>query len=238
MRCPYCDYLIVEAWEPLYSHGEDGNVETSVRKPIDNGWDIRFVEVEWAACLSKDCGEIIVRIRRGHCDFETGVKQNDQSLEQWIAIPRKPHRRAINPLVPEPFKTDYIEASDILDASPRMSAVLSRRILADLLQRYAGRSEFHLASRIDKFIDDKAHPSNIKENLHHLREMGDFGAHTQTNGAGEIIDVGPEEAEWTLDVIDGLLDYFILGPEKDRLRREAIEKKIQAAGRRPPKKPA
>ena len=119
-----------------------------------------------------------------------------------------------------------------------MSAVLSRRILADLLENYAGRTEYNLATRIKKFIEDPQYPSYLKQNLEHLREIGDFAAHAQKDlKTSEILDVGPEEAEWTLDVIDSLFDYFIVAPEKDKTRRANFEKKMVAAGRKPIAKP-
>jgi hypothetical protein len=149
----------------------------------------------------------------------------------WFARPRGV-TRLLDPLVPDPFRTDYVEAASILDLSPRMSAVLSRRILGDLLEKYAGQTQFSLASRIDKFIADPAQPGYIKENLHHFREIADFGAHTQKDEQQEIIDVNRDEAEWTLDILDSLFDHFIVAPERNRAIREAMDKKIKAAGRK------
>jgi hypothetical protein len=62
--------------------------------------------------------------------------------------------------------------------------------------------------------------------------MGNFGVHTQTDKTNdEIIDASPEEAEWTLTVIDGLFDYFIVGPERDKERRASFDAKLKRAGR-------
>jgi hypothetical protein len=114
-----------------------------------------------------------------------------------------------------------------------MSSVLSRRILADLLKDYAAKDNFSLKARIDGFIADPKHPSRLKDNLHYLREMGDFGAHTQTDGQREIIPVTEEEAEWTLKIIADLFDYFIVAPKKDEAMRKAFAQKIADAGRKP-----
>ena len=66
-----------------------------------------------------------------------------------------------------------------------------------------------------------------------LREIGDFGGHTQKDQTtGEIIEITAKEAEWTLTVIDGLFDYFIVGPARDKQRRAEFDKKIEKAGRR------
>jgi len=87
-----------------------------------------------------------------------------------------------------------------------MSAVLSRRVLADLLEKYAKQTQFSLTARIDKFTADTTHPRQLRENLHHFREIADFGAHTQKDDQAAVIDVGREEAEWTLDLLDRLFD--------------------------------
>jgi hypothetical protein len=68
-----------------------------------------------------------------------------------------------------------------------------------------------------------------------LREIGNFGAHTQRDYLDQIIDVDQDEAAWTLDVIERLFDYFIAGPEADAQMRERMAEKLEAAGRKPPK---
>jgi hypothetical protein len=166
---------------------------------------------------------VIVLTEKTALDFASG---------QWLAHPRS-SGRLVDPLVPDDLRRDYNEAATILDMSPRMSAVVSRRILADLLERYAGLDKFSLAARIDDFSKDNTHPSQLRQNLHYLREIADFGAHTQKDDQAEIIDVDRKEAEWTLDLIDRLFDYFIVAPERDRKMREGFDKKLDDAGRKP-----
>jgi hypothetical protein len=48
-----------------------------------------------------------------------------------------------------------------------------------------------------------------------------------------IIDVDREEAEWTLDLVDRLFDYFILQPAKDKAIKQKLDSKIKRAGRTP-----
>ena len=75
------------------------------------------------------------------------------------------------------------------------------------------------------------------ENLHYLREMGDFAAHRQEDDEQKVIDVSPEEAQWTLKVVADLFDYFIVAPAKDEQLRKSFDKKLEAANRKPIKKP-
>jgi hypothetical protein len=92
----------------------------------------------------------------------------------------------VDELVRDPFAKDFREACLILDDSPRMSSVLSRRILADLLEQYANLTDYKVATRIDKFIADITHPSRLRDNLHYLREIGDFSAHTMKDDQGRM----------------------------------------------------
>lgn len=55
--------------------------------------------------------------------------------EDWFVLPRfASTARFIDPLVPAELHDDLMEAAAVLEVSPRMSAVLARRILADLLE--------------------------------------------------------------------------------------------------------
>lgn len=144
------------------------------------------------------------------------------------------------------MKEDYLQAHVILDDAPQMSAVLSRRILSDLLKKYDNATNYGTAARIDRFVNNPHHPSRLRDNLHYLREIADFGAHTQVVKAAEATGDGPtdvcwedvvinaskEEAEWTLKVVADLFDYFIIAPAKDKVLREQFDKKIDAAGRK------
>lgn len=48
---------------------------------------------------------------------------------------------------------------------------------------------------------------------------------------GEIFDVEPGEAEWSLETLDGLFDFFFVQPAKLKEKREALNKKLQEAGK-------
>ena len=89
---------------------------------------------------------------------------------------------------------------------------------------------------IEAFEKQGGHPSHVTGDLDTCVRLQIFQAHTQKDELGNIVDVEPGEAEWTLEVVDTLFDYFIVGPEKDKERRAKFDKKIEAAGRKPIKK--
>jgi hypothetical protein len=218
MKCPVCTYLTADDWQ-------------NVGMIAGSGKDFSSLSVDWMRCANDQCQQTIVRMRE--VQFAVIDGQPTSSPTEWIARPRG-GARPVDPLVPEPLRTDYLEAAAILDLSPRMSAVLAHRVLADLLAKYANRDEYELASRIEQFTADPAHPQRLRENLQHLRQSGDFGPHSPAADSGSddqvhVHDVGRAEAEWTLDLLDRLFDYLIVDPAHDEKMRASVETLIKQA---------
>ncbi len=218
VKCPACQEHTPDAWRSL----ED----------IDDPRSPSGYSLDSMRCGNSKCRQLIVRAH--HLNFKMDGGIPFQKRETWIVIPRNAERvRRIDALVDERWHRDYNEATALLDISPRMSAVLSRRLLGDLLEEYAGKKQFSLADRIDSFNKETQHPSGIRANLHHLREIADLSAHTKKDDQAQIIEVDLPEAEWTLDLIDRLFDYLIVAPKKDELMRTTVDDKLKQANRRP-----
>ena len=216
MKCPTCgehsgdDWKRYAGWKGMLSGNREG----------------LYFYVDWMACGNDGCKQVVVRAHECRDGVFGLVTQS------WVIWPRHASsNRNVDPNVPDAYRRDFLEAAAILDASPRMSAVLSRRILADLLEQYAGRTEFKLGSKLNKFSKDKGYSTDIRENARSLNEIADFGAHTQKGDQAEIIDVDHDEAEWTLDFVERLFDLFIVTPERDRAMRARIGNKTKRAGR-------
>lgn len=47
-----------------------------------------------------------------------------------------------------------------------------------------------------------------------------------SKSTGDIVDVEPGEAEWTLDVLEGLFDFFFVQPAKTVARKAALDAKL------------
>lgn len=122
--------------------------------------------------------------------------------------------------VPQVLADDYNEAGCVLTLSPKASAALSRRCLQHLLN-LQGFKQHELSKAIDEAINKL--PSNLASNLDAVRQIGNFAAHPiKDKNFGEIVDVEPEEAEWNLEVLEGLFDYYYVQPTKDQARRNAL----------------
>jgi hypothetical protein len=129
------------------------------------------------------------------------------------------------------FAEDYREASLTLEVSPKASAALSRRCLQNIIHDKAGIKMQNLAEEIDALIQ-RGLPSALANNLHAVRKVGNFAAHpTKSNHTGQIVDVEPDEAEWLLEVLDGLFDYFFVQPARNAGRLAKLNQKLKAAGK-------
>jgi hypothetical protein len=88
--------------------------------------------------------------------------------------------RQVPPDVPNPYRQDFIEADLVLPISPKASAALSRRIIQALLRDLAHTKAKDLRDQIDEVIASKRLPSYIAEDLHAVRNVGNFATHGQT----------------------------------------------------------
>lgn len=135
--------------------------------------------------------------------------------------------------VPGHLAEDYNEAAKVMSLSPKASAALSRRCLQALL-RDQGFDHKDLAPAIQALLDAKTLPSTLAANVDAIRNVGNFAAHPmKDSNTGEILPVEEHEAEWNLEVLEGLFDFYYVQPAKDAARRAAINAKLAAAGKPP-----
>jgi hypothetical protein len=119
-----------------------------------------------------------------------------------------------------------------LPDSPKASAALSRRCLQRLLRESAKVKPGDLAKEIQQVIDDGRLPSHLIESLDAVRNIGNFAAHPiKSKSTGEIMDVESGEAEWNLDVLESLFDYFFIQPALLKKKRDALNAKLKEAGK-------
>ncbi len=215
MKCPHCLKEIHEDF--------DGSL-----LDIDS-------EGNWYAtsmiCPNSDCNKIIIKI------FCTNVILNETHYAfERIVWPMTSSRQPVPSSVELIFANDYKEACLILDLSPKASAALSRRCLQNILREKAGIKNGNLADEIQQVIDSQKLPSYLSDNIDSVRNVGNFAAHPmKSTSTGEIIDVEPEEAEWLLDVIEQLFDFYFVQPDIAKSKKNALNKKLSAANKPPMK---
>lgn len=131
---------------------------------------------------------------------------------------------------------DYTEACLVLVHSPKASAALSRRCLQNILREKAGIKHGDLFKEIQEVINEGKLPSHLSESIDAIRQIGNFAAHPiKSKSSGEIVDVEPGEAEWSLDVLESLFDFYYVQPTILKKKREELNTKLQDAGKHPMK---
>jgi hypothetical protein len=155
-----------------------------------------------------------------------------------IVHPKGISRSPTPPEVPPEFATDYAEACLVLPDSEKASAALSRRCLQHLLRERAGVQKNDLAKEIQQVLDSKQLPGYLAEDLDAIRNVGNFAAHPiKATHTSAIVDVEPQEAEWLLNLLEGLFDFYLVQPSRAKAKRDALNAKLQSAGKPPMKQP-
>jgi hypothetical protein len=207
--------------DPEFPDRDETDQKGSERSPIDS------VGVAWMRCANSVCRELVLRISEGERVFGAmGVPL--MSRRDWIARPRTGASRLIDPNIPDPYRMDFAEAADVLNRSPRLSAVMSRRILADLLKDYAGLTDYDLSDRVRKAVNDRDIPKNIRDNLEEFLQVGNYGAHRKEGRHHDedvILNVSAAEAEWLLDLLDRMFGHFIVSKAKDDAMKKLLAHK-------------
>ncbi|MGF6757285.1 hypothetical protein P3T16_004696 [Paraburkholderia sp. GAS42] len=167
--------------------------------------------------------------------YLTGDSAPKSTVGNFMAYPSTTGRAPAPTEVPKHMAEDYHEACAVLKPSPKASAALSRRCLQAIL-RENGFAQKDLAPAIQAALDSKQLPGAIADNLDAIRNIGNFAAHPMKDtSTGQILPVAPHEADWNLDVIEELFDFYYVQPEKARQRRAALDAKLAAAGKPPMK---
>ena len=133
--------------------------------------------------------------------------------------------------VPNEIAEDYEEACLVLSDSPKASAALSRRCLQNIL-RNQGYTDKSLFKEIQLAIDSSKLPSHISESLDAVRNIGNFAAHPLKDiSTGEILPVEAGEAEWNLETLEALFDFYYVQPAKTQRRKDALNEKLKSVGK-------
>ncbi len=149
-----------------------------------------------------------------------------------IIFPRENNRTPCPKEVPSEFADDYTEAGLILVDSPKASAALSRRCLQNILRECAKVKRQDLSKEIQEVIDRGHLPTPILDSLDAIRNIGNFAAHPiKSTSTGEIVPVELGEAEWCLEVLEALFDYYFVQPTIIAKKRDALNVKLNDAGK-------
>jgi hypothetical protein len=215
MKCPHC---LVSIHESFTTTG----IATlqAMTRPDGTAIPIRSIQSLHQVC--PECKEIIAKVQISTSGIGTKI---------FEACP-KGVTRPVPVEVPDPYRADFLEASLVLRDSAKASAAISRRCLQAVLRDKAQTKSKDLFDQIEEVSAPGVLPSHIVEDLHAVRSIGNIAAHTmKSTNTGEIIDVAPGEAEWNLDVLESLFDFYFVQPAFSTKRKAELNKKLKEAGK-------
>lgn len=198
-------------------------------------------DAHWQVAATKcpACNRLSFFLQSG---YESHTDQQGKSTKlkyvnsSVLVRPRGISRSPVPADVPAVIADEYKEACLVLADSPKASAALSRRCLQHVLRSAAGVTAGNLAAEIQQVLDSGKLPSHLAESIDAVRNIGNFSAHPQkSTTSGAIVDVEPEEAEWNLDVLEALFDFYFVQPALIKAKRDALNKKLGEAGKPPMK---
>lgn len=218
MKCPHCLENFFADWDYVYFTGK----YLEQIADVDGTWRIRVCK-----CPNKNCRKIIIELGKLKKWYEDSP--NLFGSYDWVLVrPKGISRIPLPSEVPPEFANDYKEACLTIADSAKASAALSRRCLQNLLREKAGTTKKNLADQIQEVIDSKQLPSYLSEALDAVRNIGNFAAHPiKSKSTGEIVGVEPGEAEWNLDILERLFDFYFVQPEILRRKKRNLIKNLK-----------
>lgn len=205
MICPYCRNDIKEflTYDNFIINGQFRDI------------CLPFSQIEFYKCPV--CEKITIQLYDPITTLTT--------LDKLIIYPSIFTPPDVDESIPDILKKDFQEASMIRTLSFNASAALSRRCLQNILIQKAGvNPKDRLYNQIEFIITNKLLPADLLDILHEVREIGNFAAHPKFDCQGVIIDTTQEEADFNLEVINQLFDYYFIREKKIK----AIKKSIKA----------
>jgi len=215
MKCPHCLVQFHAQWLK-FDLGDD----------IDGEWTLLYFK-----CPS--CSRFVCGLKKEYKIYNEDGNYTGKTKTEFILVrPKVTARSSLPDSVPEKYSKDYSEACLVLSDSPKASATLSRRCLQNLLREVVKVKPSNLSNEIEEVIKSGKLPPHLSNSIDAVRNYGNFAAHPiKSEKAGEIIDVEPGEAEWLLEVLEGLFEFYFVQPAILKAKKDALNKKLKDAGK-------
>ena len=231
MNCPYCGIRFA-----LEGVNADHSFPHFERLPFPGCGSSRDEGDKEYSITSHKCPDCKGQIMWLNELGRTGSGEKDV-VSTTLLFPKHPIKQ-LPAEVPEKFAADFREANDTLPLSSKASAALSRRCLQNLIREKEDIVEKTLFAEVGKLLKTNKLPKTLADDLDAIRVVGNFAAHPiKDANTGEIVQVEPGEAEWTLNVLEDLLLFYFVQEAKSAARRDTLNKKLKDSGVGPILKP-
>lgn len=213
MKCPHC----------LVEHHPITSI-ISLDKDQDGMWDIE-------KNLCPACGKMTLKLNNVVLTGPSNPPRRKVNSQEQI-YPRYYSKSRCPEGIPSHIADDFNEAGLVFSISPKASAALSRRCLQTILKDVAKIEQSDLSKQIDEILHRKELPPYLAKSIDTIRVVGNFATHPiKSKSTGEIVPVEPGEAEWLLEVLGDLLEFYFVQPAVFDQRKEKLNKKLVDAGK-------
>ncbi len=204
--CPFCGAGKAYENERIYRMNSCGIIELNIHP--EAAFLEKYLEIEIYYCSICKKESVSVHGENGYIENKS------------VSIYPKAVFRNLPEYVPRPIREDYIEASLILQDSPKASATLSRRCLQGMIRDVWGIRKNRLIDEI-KELQEKI-PTTQWMAIDMVRKTGNIGAHMEKD-VSTIIEITHENAAALLNLIELLIKkWYIDKREEEELYHKII----------------
>ncbi len=230
MNCPYCEVKFsIDGVNADHSFPHFGSFRPwgGASQPDPNDKDFSITSHKCPECR----GQIMWLNELAVCG--DNPKTDKEVIATTLLYPRTV-KKALPASVPSAIAEDFREALGTLEVSPKASAALSRRCLQNVIREQESIVRPNLSQEVRDLLALKKLPLHLAEDLDAIRVIGNFAAHPiKDQHTGDIVEVEPGEAEWTLQVLGDLIRFYYEDELERQARRDALNAKLRSAGRNP-----
>lgn len=216
--CPYCG-CNQSYW---HSHRANDNISTHdgfYMEMSTTEQERSVYEIISAKCTNSSCKKVAVIAYDHHNDIQVDI------------LPQHVYRR-FPEYIPEQIRSDYEEAAQIIELSPKAAATLLRRCLQGMIRDFWGITRNRLYDEINE-LNGRVTPSQWNA-IDGLRKLGNIGAHMESD-VNLIIDLSPDEAKQLLKLIELLLEkWYVARHDEEELLNSIVSTSDQKQGERNP----
>ncbi len=129
--------------------------------------------------------------------------------------------------VPADLAEEYWKANMVLPYSEEASAAISRRLLQRVLASQAGAGYGGLADQIARAVASPTMPPYLKEALETLAKLARLESGVEKSyRCDALASVEEGEAEWLLEVLKPLFEFYYVQPARLRRLRNEVEERL------------
>jgi len=235
MKCPHCNQShCVANWNitPLpFSLSEDNKSYFILSQVCQNPDCIKMIILQIMLSDSeRECYELSNHIITGNKGIFLLPHLAEMAVVLWPSIAN----RSFN--LPDELSHEYkrllTQAKSLAKDFPGQSAVTSGRILELFLKNDMGinaGSKPTLGVLINVALKSHVLSKAHEESLEAIRDGRNMGGHAKQDKFDNLIEIDTVEAEYMIELIEGMLEEYIVQPVRKKTRNKSLQAKKQSS---------